>query len=120
MNMPGVGFVISPTMRRSIIGFIQHSGRVATLKVRTIGGKVAIINAYAPHSGKPYDERHDFYPDLSRVYSSTSAHGMEMVCGDLNARLHRRLGGEEDVLGPFVFGNAGAHLEEGSNRDLLM
>ena len=74
------------------------------LKFRVGGGKVAIINAYAPHGGKPFDERLQLYRELAELYSCTSCHDLKLVCGDLNARLQKRLVGEEAVLGDQVSG----------------
>ena len=44
----GVGFLISPQLRRSVVGFTQATPRMASLKLRTKGGKVCIFTAYAP------------------------------------------------------------------------
>ena len=46
--------------------------------------------------------------------------GPKIIMGDLNSRLQRRLPGEEDVVGDFVFGNPHATFELGSNWELLL
>ena len=84
------------------------------------GGKIALISAYAPHSGHPFDVRQTFFEDLGDMISNTSVNGLKLVAGDLNARLHRRLPGAEDIVGKFVFRDHRAELLHGSNRDLLM
>ena len=53
----GVGFVVAPWCTHRIYGFLQFSDRMASLKIKVAGGKVGIINGYAPHNLKPYDER---------------------------------------------------------------
>ena len=101
----GVGFLIAPDIRRSVIGFLQASPRYASLKIRVSGGKLVITSAYSPHSGKPYTDRQAFYDELSAHIANQSFHGFQMVLGDFNARLHRAFPGEEEILGPYVFGN---------------
>ena len=116
----GVGFIVAPKVRRSVIGFNQRSDRLARLKLRVSGGKCVFIAAYAPHGKRPHDERQQFYSDLSSFYAASATHGACVVAGDLNARIHRRLAGEDPVLGPFVFGSPTAELTVDSNRSLLM
>ena len=116
----GVGFLVAPRLRRSIVGFCQLSSRIAYIKIRVRGGKAVVFNAYAPHGGRGHDERQQFYSQLADVYRSTSSHGIKLIAGDLNARLHKRLAGEEERVGEFVFGNPRQVLKEGSNRELLI
>ena len=94
--------------------------RIAYAKLRVKGGKAVIFSAYAPHNERPFDERQAFYSELQDAYHSTSCHGLKVICGDLNARLHKRLPGEETHVGEFMYGNPNAPLWPGSNRDLLM
>ena len=83
----GVGFIVAPWLRRSVVGFCQASSRMASLKLRVQGGKAAFISAYAPHSGKRFDERQQFFQEVSDFLSQTSCHGPKFLMGDLNARL---------------------------------
>ena len=48
----GVGFLIAPHIRRSVIGFRQETSRMACTKLRVKGGKIVIWSIYAPHNGK--------------------------------------------------------------------
>ena len=64
----GVGYLISPMVRSSIIGFCQAHERYAALKLRSTGGKIAIITAYAPHAGYSLDKRLDFFHRLGGFY----------------------------------------------------
>eukprot|EP00959_Pyramimonas_sp_CCMP1952_P144964 3034829-Pyramimonas_sp.AAC.1 len=93
---------------------------MAPLKLRVRGGKIAICSAYAPHSGKPFVDRQAFFSDLAGFLGSHSAHGPVLLFGDFNARMHRRFPREEDVLGPFIFGNPQAQHNPESNRTLLL
>ena len=60
----GVGFVVAPWIKHSVKGFIQLSNRLCGLKLRVPKGEVALISAYAPHSGYPFDVRQSFFEEL--------------------------------------------------------
>jgi len=115
----GVGFLVAPSLRKSTVGFRQQSARMASLKLRVTGGKAVICSAYAPHSGRPVDERKQFYADLGSFLASMSRHGPLLLLGDFNARIHRRYPGEESIIGEYVFGKPAAQYNAASNRSLL-
>ena len=81
---------------------------------------MVLFAAYAPHSGKPYLERQVFFNDLSDFVSKTSAHGPKIICGDLNARIYRRLPGEEQIMGTHIFENKAVQIKPDANRHLLV
>ena len=83
------------------------------------GGKIIVCSAYAPHSGKSFADRRRFYSNLGTFLASESRHGPALVLGDFNARLHHRFPGEENIMGPHVFGDPGAAYNPASNRSLL-
>ena len=77
---------------------------------------------YAPHEGRPLDEKEAFYEALSLTLHTLSRDGPLGVCGDLNCKIDFRLAGEERVLGPYLF-NRGQPPPPGGelqNRDLLV
>ena len=74
-NWSGVGFIVAPWCIDSIHGFLQYSDRLASLRVKTRGGKVGIITGYAPHNLRPLEERQNFYTQLGRFCEKTSANG---------------------------------------------
>ena len=115
----GVGFVVAPRVISAVVGFIQRSNRLAELTLRVSGGYVRLLSVYAPQGGLLYDVRQAFFTDLSSCLLS-KVHGPTIVLGDLNSRLHYRCAGEEDVMGPHVFGNPHAVLDPLSNRELLV
>ena len=116
----GVGFVVAPWVRHSVVGFLQFSNRLACLKLRVPHGRLALVSAYAPHSGYSFDERQTFFEDLQDMFHRSSANGLKLIFGDLNSRIHRRLPGEQPYIGDFTFGDANAVLGMGSNRELLI
>ena len=116
----GVGFILSPNAQKSLVGFLQQTNRLACLKLRVKFGQIAIISAYAPHSGWAFDDRQAFFQQLSTMYERTSVNGVRMILGDLNARTGHALPGEDDILGPYTFGNNRVLSGAGTNRDLLL
>ena len=44
----GVGFIIAPQLRASIIGFCQASSRFACVKLKVAGEKIVIVLTYVP------------------------------------------------------------------------
>jgi len=95
---------------------------MCVLKLRTKGGKTTIINTYAPHGGYDYAVRQQYSTHLAEVFQTCSAYGMKMVVGDLNSRIHNDVGGEDEIFGPYCFGDP-AYDPSGhtnTNRDLLL
>ena len=68
----------------------------------------------------PFEVRQEFYAQVQDFVESQRTHGPVIVLGDFNARLHYRQNGEEDVMGPTVFGNPNKILASTSNRELLV
>ena len=62
--MAGVGFIISPKVRKSVIGFCQFNNRMANLKLKVVGGCFAVLSVYAPRNMKDISEKPVFYDDL--------------------------------------------------------
>jgi len=92
------------------------------LKLRTRQGKVALFSAYAPPQtpNHPFEERQKFFNDLSTLFTSTSCNGPKLILGDLNARLHVILPGEENIIGPNIVQHASAQLHAHMNRYQLV
>ena len=116
----GVGFLVHPMIRSCVIHFCQLSNRMSSLKLRTSGGKVALISAYAPHAGRPFEERFGFFQQLCGFWRSISVNGPRICFGDFNSRLYCKLAGEEDHIGQFYFQNRMATLRPDLNRFLLL
>ncbi|CAK0887303.1 unnamed protein product, partial [Prorocentrum cordatum] len=116
----GVGFIVHPSFRHSVVGFCQATDRMASLKLRIPGGKAVIFSAYAPHSGYEFRRRFDFFTSLSEFVSTRSAHGPKLVLGDMNAKLYGQLDGESDAVGPYIFKHPHQTCKEDANRHLMV
>jgi len=121
-SFAGVGFLIAPWLKQSVFSFKPVSDRLCCLKLRARGGKAAIICAYAPHNGHEYNIRQSFFADLAKLVDATSVHGSKIVLGDFNARIHNGAGGEDQVFGPYCFGDPSYNpqIHPDANRELLL
>ena len=105
------------------VSFYRESCRQASLKLRVPGGKMEICSLYAPHSGKPFDERQTFFQAAAGWMNSLFRHirhGLLLALGDFNARLHKMHAGDSHFIGPHIFGNKNAYFNAESNRSFLL
>ena len=63
-----------------------------------------LITAYAPHAGRPEEEKESFYSELQETYSSYETKGPTWILGDMNARIVKASTEEErNYIGNFTF-----------------
>ena len=53
----GVGFIISARLRKSVYSFDCPNGRMAAVKIRVTGGKIAFLSVYASPNDHPIEEQ---------------------------------------------------------------
>ena len=116
----GVGFLVHPSIRKSIHNVCQYCNRIACIELRTPGGKIATMTSYVPHAKKPFEERFDFFQSLASFWQSISVNGPRFSFGDFDSRLYVRLAGEEHFIGPHFFRNPCPRFKSDLNRFLLL
>ena len=116
----GVGFLIAPWATKTIISYRLISDRLATLKLKVRGGILNLISAYAPHGGYDYEDRREFFDQLTQAWPAPNKHTTTIACGDFNARLYDREPGDEDIIGEFFFQSRWPRQRAYLNRDLLL
>ena len=116
----GVGFLIHPSVRKSVCNFCQYSNRLACLKLRITGGKIAIFSCYAPHQGRAYDERLSYFQNLTQLWHSVSVNGPKLCFGDFNSRLYCRFAAESRIIGNYFFQNTSRTMRADLNRFLMV
>ena len=57
----GVGFIISKGLRHAVHSLDCLNARLAAVKIRIPGGKIAFLSIYAPQSQHPVDVRMQFF-----------------------------------------------------------
>ena len=116
----GVGFIVSPEFKNSIIGFCPWFSRIASTVFKINGFKHAVVCVYAPHNLKPVEEKLAFYDALGSALDKLSINGSKFIAGDLNARLGACRVGEESAIGEHCFGKEAVHPVPLPNRHLLI
>lgn len=106
------------------MNFRLSSSRLAALKLRVPGGKVARCSRYAPHTANPLKKDTPFSWNPHRPWHVfLDMHGPLIAIGVFfNARLYKRFDSDFDFVGPSVFGhkNVENNLDCNSNRSLLL
>lgn len=121
----GVGFAYRAELETSRKYYLQHNSRRIDIEFEAAGGPLHIVNFYAPHMGRPPNERIKFYEDMSDEIKTNRKYKKFIALGDFNARLHARRHGEDGIIGDYVFGRGKGYLEKRTrdndtlNRDLL-
>ena len=100
----GVGFVLSPMAPNALVRTSFINSRIACISLLIRGGELNILHTYVPQNARPEDERRDHTEKLQQAISQNARKGPFVVLGDFKSRLQGRLHGEEDVLGPRMFG----------------
>ena len=99
----GVGFIVAPWAKTSIISFKGIADRLACLRVKVSGGVLNVYSAYAPHDGIDFNIRHEFFTLLGENTRRHHNHETSVVCGDLNAQFGNVKEGESKIIGPYVY-----------------
>ena len=124
----GVGMVIRKDLKPFVTGFtLDIGGRVMTVGLDLAPRMLTLVSAYMPHNSRTDLERAQYFELLEDVVAVAAKKGPVMVLGDLNARIHGRLRGEEDMIGPHTWGLGVGRLVRPealnavlTNRELLL
>ena len=101
----GVGMVFSKAIKPHITGFeLSQNGRILVVGIDLAPRRLSVVSVYVPHSRKPEAERAALFNELNGVIEKCQKKGATLILGDFNSRIHGRLNGEDQVLGPNMFG----------------
>ena len=107
----GVGFVVGPRLLECRKDCNPHSSRLIELSLHNHGPDIHIVNHYAPHSGRPLEEKTQHWDTLQEVVRARSRSLPTFILGDTNARVHGSTEAVEDqVIGRHVFGHGALHV----------
>ena len=95
----GVGIFLGPRATASLLGYWQISNRVIIAKLQANPFNMNIIQVYAPTCASSEEELENFYDDLDKAMRQCRSQEINLVMGDLNAKVGK--GQYQDIVGPY-------------------
>ena len=99
----GVAIILAPELAERVEQVNYMSDRIVAVVLKLDRGSVGLIQVYAPHQGRPLEEKLDFYEQLQVVYDGLNVEN-KILMGDFNAHVGRVREGVETVIGAFGVG----------------
>ena len=112
VHRQGVGFILSPVAKRSLMTFTPVSERIATIRLKGPIKNLSVVQIYAPDSARSEEECDQFYFQLQSVTDQIPKNDILIVLGDFNARVGSCHTGRKDVMGPHKHGRLNARGEQ--------
>ena len=112
----GVGWCYKETLEPYRVQFTLHSSTLAEIEFNMQGTRLVLMTAYIPHDQVAEETRAQSWDSLEhRTLDIPEAKNL-IIVGDFNPALHTRKQGEEDVLGPNIYGKGAEHLQRIEDR----
>ena len=83
----GVGLLLSKDAAKSLIEWEPVSDRIITARFTSKGRNITIIHCYAPTNSAESEEKETFYQDLQTVTQKLPKRDIQVVMGDMNAKI---------------------------------
>jgi len=83
----GVGTFVAEKWVDSVVSVESHSERVLALKMVLGDCLLNVFTVYAPHSGKPDDEKECFWNEVFHLVSCIPQNEMAVFAGDMNGHI---------------------------------
>ncbi len=107
----GVGILVEEQMVEDVIEVVRVSPRIMKVKI-VLGQKVLhLFSVYAPQSGRPLEEKEQFWGLLDDEIGKVPVRDMLMIGGDLNGHIGTDREGFEEVMGWHGYGERNAEGE---------
>jgi len=101
----GIGIFIAERWVDSIVKVERHSKRVPILKMVLDNGLLNVFMVYAPHSGKPEEEKESFWNDAFHLVSCIPQNEMVVLAGHMNGHIGSSNVGYDGTYGGFRYGD---------------
>ena len=83
----GVGLLLSKDTAKSLIEWEPVSERIITARFTSNGRNITIIHCYAPTNSAEFEEKETFYQHLQTVTQKLPKRYIQVVMGDMNAKI---------------------------------
>ena len=83
----GVGLLLSKDAAKSLIEWEPFSERIITARFTSKGRNITIIHCYAPTNSAEFEEKETFYHHLQTVTQKLPKRDIQVVMGDMNAKI---------------------------------
>ncbi len=108
----GVGILVREEFVQNVMEIRRITPRIIAIKI-VIGGKLFhILSVYAPQSGRPEEEKEEFWEKLDDSIGGIPEKDPLIIGGDLNGHIGMDRNGFEDVMGIYSFGERNAEGEK--------
>ena len=112
----GVGWCYKETLEPYRVQYTLHSSTLAEIEFNMQGNRLVLMTAYIPHDQVAEETRAQSWDSLEhRTLEIPEARNL-IIVGDFNSALHTRKQGEENVLGPNIYGKGAEHLQRIEDR----
>jgi len=92
----------------SVVKVERHSERVLILKIVLDNGLLNVLTVYAPHSGKPEEEKENFSNEVFDLVSCIPQNEIVVLAGDMNGHVRSNSVGYDGTHGSYGFGDRNA------------
>jgi len=100
----GVGIFVAEKWVDSVVSVERHSERILVLKMVLCDHLLNVFMVYAPHSGKPDEEKECFWSEVSCIPQNE----MVVFAGDMNGHVGSSNVGYDGAHGGFQYGSRDA------------
>ena len=98
----GVGIMVNKNIRKAVTGVWNVSDRIILIKIAGTPININVIQVYAPTTTHPDEEIEDLYEKLEEVKTQCKAHDINIIMGDINAKVGEQ--GDGQVSGNYGLG----------------
>jgi len=104
----GVGVFVAEKWVDSVVKVERHSERVLILKMVLDNSLMNVLAVYAPHLGKPEEEKENLWNELFHLVSCIAQNEMVVLVGDMNGHVGSNSVGYDGTHCGYEFGDRNA------------
>ena len=104
----GEGIFVAEKWADSVVRVERHSERILVLKMVLGDRLLNVFTVYAPHTGKPEEEKESFWDNIFHLVSCIPQNEMVVFAGDMNGHVRSSNAGYDGTHGGFGYGSKNA------------